>query len=48
MWKNQKMGRLVQFERGHNIGVHLARASVIKIATLLGVSRATVPTVMLT
>jgi hypothetical protein len=32
--------------RGHIIGAHLAGASVIKTATLLGVLRATVPKVM--
>jgi predicted transcriptional regulator len=41
------MGDLSDFETGQSIGVHLAGASVIKIATLLDVSRATVSKVML-
>jgi hypothetical protein len=32
------MGALSNFERGQIIGAHLAGASVIKTATLLGVS----------
>jgi hypothetical protein len=37
-----KMGDLSNFERGQIAGVYLAEASVIKTATLLGVSRVTV------
>jgi transposase len=40
------MGDLSDFERGQMIGARLAGAPVIKTATLLGVSRATVPKVM--
>jgi hypothetical protein len=42
MWKNRKMGDMSDFERGQIVGARLAGASVTKIATLLGVSRATV------
>jgi IS30 family transposase len=41
------MEDLCDFERGQIVGARLAGASVIKIATLLGVSRATVSEVML-
>jgi hypothetical protein len=41
------MGDLSNFERRQNVGVHLAAASVMKTATLLGVLRATVSKVML-
>jgi hypothetical protein len=41
------MGDLSNFESGQIVGVHLAGASVIKTATLLGASRATVFKVML-
>jgi predicted transcriptional regulator len=40
------MGDLSNFERGQIVGPRLAGASVTKIATLLGVSRATVSKVM--
>jgi transposase len=40
------MRDLYNFERGQIIGVHLAGASVTRIATLLGVLIATVPKVM--
>jgi transposase len=40
------MGGLSNFERRQSLGVHLAGASVTKIATLLGVSRVTVSKVM--
>jgi hypothetical protein len=40
------MGDLSNFERGQIVGARLAGASVIKTATLLGVPRATVSTVM--
>jgi hypothetical protein len=40
------MGDLSDFERGQIIGAHLAGASVIKTATLLGVLRVTVSKVM--
>jgi predicted transcriptional regulator len=40
MWKNRKMGDLSDFEIGQITGEHLAGASVKRIATLLGVSRA--------
>jgi hypothetical protein len=40
------MGDLSDFERGQIVGACLAEKSVIKTATLLGVSRATVSTVM--
>jgi predicted transcriptional regulator len=36
------MGDLSNFERGQTVGARLAGASVIKVATLLGVSKATV------
>ena len=35
------------FQRGQIVGVHLDGASVTKMATLLGVSRAAVPKVMM-
>ena len=34
------------FQRGHIVGAHLAGASVTKMATLLGVSKAAVSKVM--
>jgi hypothetical protein len=40
------MGDLSDFERGQIVGAHIARASVTKTVTLLGVSRATVSKVM--
>jgi transposase len=40
------MEDLSDYERGQIVGARLAGASVIKAATLLGVSRATVPKVM--
>jgi len=40
------MGNLSDFQRGPTVGVHLAGASVTKMATLLGVSRAAVSKVM--
>jgi predicted transcriptional regulator len=40
------MGDLSYFERGQIVGVRLAGASMIKTATLLGVSKATVSKVM--
>jgi predicted transcriptional regulator len=40
------MGDLSDLERGQIVGACLARASVIKTATLLGVSRATVSKIM--
>jgi predicted transcriptional regulator len=40
------VGDLSEFERGEIVGAHLAGAFVIKAATLLGVSRATVSKVM--
>jgi hypothetical protein len=46
MSKDRKMGDLADFERGQTVGAHLARASVTKTATLLGVSRATFSNVM--
>jgi IS30 family transposase len=42
----RKMGDLTDFERRPIVSVRLAGASVIKTATLLGVSRATVSKVM--
>jgi hypothetical protein len=42
------MGDLSDFERGQTVGVRLAGTFVIKNATLLGVSRATVSKVMST
>jgi len=36
------MGGVSDFQRGQIVGVHLAGASVTKITTLLGVSRAAV------
>jgi hypothetical protein len=41
------MGDFSDFERGQIVGAHLVGASVIKSATLLGVSRATVSEIML-
>jgi predicted transcriptional regulator len=46
MCKNRKIGDLSDLERGQIIGVRSAGACVIKPATLLGVSRATVSKVM--
>ena len=40
------MGGLSHFQRGQIVGVHLAAPSIIKTATLLGVSRAAVSKVM--
>ena len=40
------MGDLSDFQKGHIVGAHLAGASVPKTAPLLGVSKATVPTVI--
>ena len=40
------MGGFSDFQRGQIVGVHLAGASVIKTATVLGVSRAAVSKVM--
>jgi transposase len=40
------MGDLSDFQRGQIVGAHLAGSSVIKIATLLGVTRAAVFEVM--
>jgi hypothetical protein len=42
------MEDLSDFKKGQIVGVRLAGASVIKTATLLGVSRATVSKVMST
>jgi len=42
------MGDLLDFQRGQIVGVCLAGASVTKVATLLGVSRAAVYKVMTT
>jgi len=42
------MGDFSDFQRGQIVGVHLAGASVTKMATLLGVSRAAVPKVITT
>jgi hypothetical protein len=42
VWKNRKIGDLSDFERGQFVGARLAEAAVIKTATLVGVSRATV------
>ena len=41
------MGDLSDFQRGQIVGAHLAGASVPKMATLLGVSRAAVSKVMM-
>ena len=41
------MRDLSDFQRGHNVGVDLAGASVTKTAALLGVSRAAVSKVMM-
>jgi hypothetical protein len=46
MWENWKMGDLSDFERGQIVGARLAAASVIKIATWLSVTRATVSKTM--
>ena len=43
-----KMGGFSDFQRGQIVGVHLARASVAEMATLLGVSRVAVSKVMIT
>jgi hypothetical protein len=42
------MGDFSDFHRGQIVGVHLAGASVTKMATLLGVSRAAVSRVKTT
>ena len=42
-----KMGDLSDFQRGKTVGAHLAGLSIIKIATLLCVSRAAVSNVMM-
>jgi hypothetical protein len=42
------MGDLSNFEKGQIVGVHLAGASVIKTATLLGVLRVKFSKVMMT
>ena len=42
------MGDFSDFQRGQIVGAHLAGASVTKMATLLGVSRAAVSKVMMT
>jgi transposase len=44
--KIRKTGGLSDFERGQIVRAHLAGATMIKTATLLGVSRATVSEVM--
>jgi transposase len=44
--KESENGDLSEFERGQIVGARLAGASVIKTATLLGVSRATVTKAM--
>ena len=41
------MGDFSDFQRGHIVGACLAGASVTKMATLLGVSRAAVSKVMM-
>jgi len=41
-------GRLTQIFKGQIVGAHLAGASLTKMATLLGVSRAAVSKVMTT
>ena len=43
-----KMGDLSDFQRGQNVGARLAGASITKMATLLGLSRAAVSKVMAT
>jgi len=42
------MGDLSDFQNGQIVGARLAGASVTKTSTLLGVSRAAVPKVMMT
>jgi predicted transcriptional regulator len=42
------MVALSHFQRGQIVGAHLSGASVTKMATLLGISRAAVPKVMTT
>jgi len=42
------MGDMSDFHRGHIVGARLAAASISKLATLLGVSRAAISKVMTT